>query len=339
MTLIRLLPALLAALLALPARSGDFDQYEELQAMIASLEKEGVYPPGELTAVFTSVNRLDKVLEAIARPAEKTREWKNYRPNFVNDERLRKGLDFWSKYRNELDAAGKQFGVPPEIIVAIIGVETKYGGNKGGFRVIDTLSSLAFDYPPRAPFFRKELRTFLTLAKEQKLDVLDTYGSYAGAMGFPQFMPSSWRNLAVDYSGDGRTDLINDPVDAIGSVGNYFLANGWKTGEPVAVRARITSDTYDEACTTDLKTNFTLAELGVKGLAPREGSLPPETPASGLRLQGENGAEFWVAFNNFFVITRYNRSHLYAMAVFQLAEALRTAREAPPAQPLASTAS
>lgn len=332
----RFLPALLSLLSVSPAHAGDFDQYEELQALIGSLEKEGVYPPGELTAVFTNVNRQDKALEAIGRPAEKTREWKSYRPNFVNDERIRKGVDFWNKYSTELDAASRQFGVPPEIIVAIIGVETKYGGNKGSFRVLDTLSSLAFDYPPRAPFFRKELRTFLVLAKEQKLDLLNTYGSYAGAMGFPQFMPSSWRNLAVDYSGDGKTDLINDPVDAIGSVGNYFLANGWKSGEPVAVRARIIADNYDEASTTELKTTTTLNDLAAKGLAPRNGDFPPDSAVAGLRLQGENGAEFWVAFNNFFVITRYNRSHLYAMAVYQLAESIRAARSPAAPSPTAS---
>ena len=330
MTLTRLFPVLCCLAIAAPAaQAGDFDQYEELQGMITSLEKEGAWPPGELTALFTGVNRQDKVLEAIARPAEKTREWKNYRPNFVNDERIRKGVDFWNRQETVLSAASAQFGVPPEIIVAILGVETKYGGNKGSFRVIDTLSSLAFDYPPRAAFFRKELRTFLVLAREQNMDPMETYGSYAGAMGFPQFMPSSWRNLAVDYSGDGKTDLINSEVDAIGSIGNYFLANGWKSGEPVAVRARITGDNYDEAVSTDLKSQSTLGELAGRGLEPRDPGLPPETPAWAIRLQGENGAEFWLAFNNFYVITRYNRSYNYAMAVFQLAEALRNARRRP----------
>ena len=309
-----------------PAFAGDYDQYEELQALIGSLEKEGIYPPGELTAVFSTVNRQDKGLEAIARPAEKTRDWKNYRPNFVSSDRIRKGVEFWSTYDQQLTNASQQFGVPPEIIVAIIGVETKYGGNKGNLRVIDSLTSLAFDYPARGSFFRKELRSFLMLAKEQQLDLLQSYGSYAGAMGFPQFMPSSWRNLAIDYSGDGRTDLINDPIDAIGSVANYFLANGWKTGEEVAVRAQISNDRYDEQLTTDLKTAATLAELATRGLVPREGGLAPETPASAIRLQGENGAEFWIVFENFFAITRYNRSYNYAMAVFQLSEAIRSAR-------------
>ncbi|MDO8330758.1 MAG: lytic murein transglycosylase B [Fluviicoccus sp.] len=327
MKILRPALALCALLLPVtPAFAGDYDQYEELQALIGSLEKEGIYPPGELTAVFSTVSRQDKGLEAIARPAEKTREWKNYRPNFVSGDRIRKGVEFWSTYAQELDNASQQFGVPPEIIVAIIGVETKYGGNKGNLRVIDSLTSLAFDYPARGSFFRKELRTFLMLAKEQQLDLLQTYGSYAGAMGFPQFMPSSWRNLAIDYSGDGRTDLLNDPVDAIGSVANYFLANGWKTGEAVAVRAQISNDRYDEQLSTDLKTATTLGELATRGLVPREGSFAPETPVAAIRLQGENGAEFWIVFENFFAITRYNRSYNYAMAVFQLSEAIRSSR-------------
>jgi membrane-bound lytic murein transglycosylase B len=198
---------------------------------------------------------------------------------FRPDERIRKGVEFWNTYETGAVQRQPQFGIPPEIIVAIIGVETKYGGNKGNLRVIDSLTSLAFDYPARGSFFRKELRSFLMLAKEQQLDLLQTYGSYAGAMGFPQFMPSSWRNLAIDYSGDGRTDLLNDPVDAIGSVANYFLANGWKTGEEVAVRAQISNDRYDEQLTTDLKTAATLGELATRGLVPREGRPAPETPA------------------------------------------------------------
>lgn len=324
--------ALLWSLLAvfpLTVSAGDFDQYEELQALIAGLEQEGVYPPGELTAIFTSVNRQDKVVEAIGRPAEKTREWKNYRPNFINDERIRKGLDFWSRHEAELNAAAAQFGVPPEIIVAIIGVETRYGGNKGGFRVIESLSSLAFDYPPRAPYFRRELRAFLQLAREQGLDPLATTGSYAGALGFPQFMPSNWRRLAIDYSGDGKADLINNPVDAIGSVANYFLAHGWQSGQPVAVRARISGDRYDENLATELKTTTTLAEAAGRGLVPGSGDYPADTPVAPIRLQGENGAEFWLVFENFFVITRYNRSYNYAMAVTQLAEALRAGRQPP----------
>lgn len=313
----------------MPAHAaGEFLQYEELAAVVAQLEKEQVYAPGELQALFTNVARDESTLKAIARPAEATKEWKDYRPNFVNPERVQKGLEFWQQYAEVLARAEKTYGVPPEMIVAIIGVETKYGGNKGRNRVIDALATLGFDYPPRAPFFRKELREFLILSKENGLDPLNTYGSYAGAMGFPQFMPSSWRNLAVDFDGDNKRDLINNPVDAIGSVGNYFKANGWKTGEAVVVRSRIISQDYDSVINTkDLKTDSTLGEIAKKGLIPREsGSYLAATPATAIRLQGENGGEFWLGFNNFYVITKYNRSILYAMAAFQLSQELKAAR-------------
>ncbi|MDQ8038526.1 MAG: lytic murein transglycosylase, partial [Pedobacter sp.] len=173
-------------------------------------------------------------------------------------------------------------------------------------------------------------REFLILSKENGLDPLNTYGSYAGAMGFPQFMPSSWRNLAVDFDGDSKRDLINNPVDAIGSVGNYFKANGWKTGDAVVVRSRIISQDYDSIINTkDLKTDSTLGEIAKKGLIPREsGSYLAATPATAIRLQGENGGEFWLAFNNFYVITKYNRSILYAMAAFQLSQELKAGRVA-----------
>ena len=306
------------------AQAGDFDNYEELQALIASLERDGVYPEGELAALFSTVTRQTKVLNAISRPAEKTKEWKDYKQGFLSTERINQGLAFWQRYNKALTLASSQYGVPPEIIVAIIGVETRYGAGKGSFKVIDALSSLAFDYPPRAPFFRKELRTFLQLAKEQGLNPVETYGSYAGAMGYPQFMPSSWRNLAVDFDADGKIDLLNNPIDAIGSVANYFKANGWQKGAPVITRARISHDNYDEVTNNkDLKPISTIAELTSKGLAARNGTWDATLPANAIRLQGDNGAEFWLAFNNFYVITSYNRSLLYAMAVFQLSETLR----------------
>lgn len=320
-----LLCSIITAFSVTGTHAGDFDNYEELQALIVTLEREGGYAEGELAAMFSSVKRQQRVIDAIARPAEKSKEWKDYGPMFLSNDRINKGVEFWQTYNKALNLAYKTYGVPPEMIVAIIGVETKYGGNKGNFKVIESLASLGFDYPPRAPFFRKELKNFLLLAKEQGMNPLETYGSYAGAMGFPQFMPSSWRNLAVDFDGDGHIDLINNPIDAIGSVANYFKANGWKTGDAVITRARIINDNYDEAISKDLKTNATIAELAAKGLTPREGNFADTLPASGLRFQGENGAEFWLAFNNFYVITTYNRSHLYALAAYQLSLAIKDA--------------
>lgn len=317
----------LAASSIMPAQAGDFSQYEELAAMIAQLEAENVYAPGELAGLFEFVNRNDNTLERIAKPAE-GKEWKDYRPLFMTDSRIRDGLAFWDRYSDAFARAEAQTGVPQKMILAILGVETKYGFNKGGTRVIEALATLGFDYPPRAPFFRSELREFLVLTKQNGMDPLAVKGSYAGAMGFPQFMPSSWRKLAVDFDGDGRIDLIENPVDAIGSIANYFKANGWQPGGPVAVRARISGNAYDAATSKELKPVSTLADMERQGLAPRETlALPPLTAASGIRLQGTNGGEFWIGFNNFYVITKYNRSILYAMAAHQLADALEAAKQ------------
>lgn len=323
---------------AAPAHAGgDFLAYEELRGVIDQLERDKVYAPGELDALFAQVSRDESVLKAIARPAEGTKEWKDYRPAFLTEERVQKGVAFWRQHADALARAEKTYGVPAEMIVAIIGVETKFGGNKGRNRVVDTLATLGFDYPPRAPFFRKELREFLVLAKEAGLDPLTTYGSYAGAMGYPQFMPSSWRNLAVDFDGDGKRDLIDDPVDAIGSVANYFKANGWQTGAPVVARARIVTQDYDGVLNKDLGTNSTLEQIARKGLIPREpGAYLASMPASALRLQGDHGGEFWLAFTNFYVITKYNRSVLYAMAAYQLSQEVKAAYT--PAQPPAAPA-
>ena len=309
-------------------QAGDFSQYEELTALIDQLEADKVYEPGELAKLFEQVNRQPKVLESIARPAEKSKEWRDYRPIFMTTARVSDGLAFWDTYKADLTRAESATGVPASMILAILGIETKYGNNKGSYPVIEALATLGFDYPPRAPFFRKELKEFLILTKQNGMDPLVIQGSYAGAMGFPQFMPSSWRNLAVDFDGDRRIDLINNPVDAIGSIANYFKGNGWRTGEPVVVRARLSGQTYDAATSTELQTVSTLGTLANQGLTPRTAlTLPATTAASGIRLQGMNGGEFWIGFNNFYVITRYNRSILYAMAAVQLSQALEAAKQ------------
>lgn len=311
------------------SQAGDFSQYEELTALIEQLEADKIYAPGELATLFEQVNRQPKVLEAIARPAEKSKEWRDYRPIFMTSARVSDGLAFWDTYRADLNRAEKATGVPASMILAILGIETKYGNNKGSYPVIEALATLGFDYPPRAPFFRKELKEFLILTKQNGMDPLVIQGSYAGAMGFPQFMPSSWRNLAVDFDSDSRIDLINNPVDAIGSIANYFKGNGWRAGEPVVVRSRLAGQLYDTATSTELKTVSTLQALATQGLSPRDpiANLAASTPASGIRLQGMSGGEFWIGFNNFYVITRYNRSILYAMAAVQLSQALEAAQQ------------
>lgn len=310
------------------SQAGDFDHYDSLKTLINEMANEGSYTKDELDNLFANVNRLDNVLALMNRPAEKVKTWQEYRPAFLTKTNINKGLEFWHKYHEALDVAEQQFGVPPEIIIAILGVETRYGSNKGRIKVINALSTLAFDFPRRSDFFSKELKQFLMLSKEQGLNPLAVQGSYAGAMGYPQFMPSSWRNLGIDFDGDNKADLINNPIDAIGSIGNYFAANGWQKDQPIAMRGNITGNNYDEIINTkELKTLNTLAELQAKGLNTSDNSIATTTPVSALRLQGNNGAEFWLAFDNFYVITKYNRSTLYAMAVFQLSQAIKEARQ------------
>jgi membrane-bound lytic murein transglycosylase B len=276
----------------------------------------------ELEQVFARAERKQSIIDAISRPAEKVKPWKDYRKIFLGEKRIDLGVAFWRRYRDDLNRAEKTFGVDPAVVVAVIGVETYYGRNKGGFRVIDALSTLAFDYPPRSPFFTRELENFLLLAREQSRDPLALTGSYAGAMGYGQFMPSSYRHYAVDFDDDGAVDIWDNPVDAIGSVANYLLRHRWRAGEPVAAPARLERSkstlTFNELQWPE----STLAQLGEQGLLP-ETKQNPQRVAIPLRLEGKDGDEYWLGFPNFYVITRYNHSHLYAMAVYQLSERIR----------------
>ncbi|OGS92618.1 MAG: lytic murein transglycosylase B [Gallionellales bacterium GWA2_60_18] len=274
----------------------------------------------ELETVFARAQHRPDVIEAISRPAT-IKPWVEYRAAFVNPQRVRLGLEFWHKYRKTLRRAEKQYGVPQEIIVALIGVETIYGRNAGSYRVLDALTTLAFDYPRRAVFFRSELENYLLLAREQQFDLLATRGSYAGAMGIPQFMPGSYRNYAVDFNHNGKVDLMREDRDAIGSVANYLQGYGWVRGAPVAARAQVSN----EACPGAIGAGRTLAGWAVDGILP-EGKYPPEMEARLLDFTVEDGKEFWLAFENFKVITLYNNSDFYAMSVLQLAEELKAAR-------------
>lgn len=276
----------------------------------------------ELENVFERAQHLPAIIEAISRPAT-IKPWLEYRAAFVNRKRVQFGLKFWHEYRNTLRRAERKYGVPQEIIIAVIGVETAYGRNAGNFRVLDALTTLAFDYPRRAPFFRSELENYLLLARDQEFDLLEIRGSYAGAMGIPQFMPSSYRNYAVDFNGNRKTDLLREDRDAIGSVANYLKGYGWVRGEPVAVRARVGG----ELPTSAFNTPRTLAEWAEAGVRSGE-NLEPGRAVRLIDFTVEEGKEFWLAFNNFEVITRYNNSDFYAMSVFQLAEELKAARKA-----------
>lgn len=273
----------------------------------------------ELVRVFDRAQHRPDIIEAISRPST-SRPWPEYRASFVNRQRVRMGLEFWHKYRKTLRRAEKQFGVPQEIVVALIGVETIYGRNAGSYRVLDALTTLAFDYPRRADFFRSELENYLLLARDQQFDLLNVRGSYAGAMGVPQFMPSSYRNYAVDFNGNRTVDLLREDRDAIGSVGNYLKGYGWIAGEGVTVRAKVAG-----SLPSDLKTPRTLADWAALGVTPAE-KLAEDKPMRLLEFTIGEGKEYWLAQNNFEVITRYNNSDYYAMSVFQLAEELKAAR-------------
>jgi membrane-bound lytic murein transglycosylase B len=262
------------------------------------------------------------IIDAMNRPAEKAKPWFEYRSIFLTDRRIREGGDFWLAHRQQLDRASVRSGVAPEYIAAIIGVETFYGRSTGSYRVIDALATLAFDYPARAPFFRDELEQFILLARDMRFDPLDVKGSYAGAMGAPQFMPSNYRRYGVDADADGRIDLWGNWSDVCASVGNYLKEHGWNPGEPVLSEAAVNAGKAADLDGRKLALEETVESLEAKGVN-LESLLPPEAPAMLIAADEPDGIRWRVGYNNFYVITRYNHSALYAMAVYELAAALK----------------
>lgn len=299
-------------------------QKKELDDFIAQIASEHDFPQQELEQLFAQVEHQPGIIEAITRPAE-SKPWFQYRPIFVTEQRIKGGVKFWQENSKLLARAEKEYGVPAHIIVAIIGVETYYGRHKGGYRVIDALSTLGFDYPPRGAFFRGQLEQFLLMAREEKRDPLDFLGSYAGAMGMPQFIPSSFRSYAVDFDGDGHRDLWDNHADIIGSVANYFSRHHWRMGEPVASRAKLKgSKAPQDLLDQGLRPSIPYTQLKAAGITPLT-ALDKSGEVALLALDsGPQEQEYWVTLHNFYVITRYNRSPLYAMAVYQLGEAIRT---------------
>lgn len=308
-----------------PARAGAYEGSPQVAEFVGEMTRDYGFASEQLVGLFREVERKQAILDAISRPAERVKPWKEYRPIFITDARVQKGVDFWNRNAEALARAEQEYGVPAQVIVAIIGVETFYGGNTGNYRVLDALSTLSFDYPPRAPFFRQQLKEFLLLAREEQVDPLSLKGSYAGAMGLPQFMPSSFRAYAVDFDRDGHIDIWNNPVDAVGSVASYFKHHGWTAGQPVVSRAQVRGDRVDEGLTEGLDPVKTVGELRALGWASAD-ALRDEVPVTAFRLEGEAGPEYWMGLPNFYVITRYNRSAMYAMAVNQLSELLLHAR-------------
>ena len=323
------IPALLASVLTgfgVIAIAGDYTDRSDVQQFIDELVREHEMDGEQLKAWMAGAEKKQSILDAISRPAEKTKPWHEYRNIFLQEDRINQGVEFWQQNADTLAAVSQQYGVPEEIIVAIIGVEPKYGRITGSYRVIDSLSTLAFDYPPRGAFFRKQLKEFFLLAREQKQDPTVLKGSYAGAMGYGQFIPSSYRHYAVDQDEDGFADIWNNPVDAVGSVANYFSEHGWQQGKPIITRCRVDAKRDPAAINMGLKPNIPLAELAEKGYPPVT-AMPDDEPLSVYQFEGEQGAEFWVGAKNFYVITRYNHSKMYALAVYQLSQAIKQHKE------------
>lgn len=308
-----------------------YDQHTKAQAFIRELTERDAFSQQELHSWFSTAHRQQRIIDAMSRPAEKTLSWKEYRERFITQDRVEKGIAFYREHQVNLRRAEQQFGVPAEIIVAIIGVETLYGRHKGQYRVIDALSTLAFDYPPRADFFRKELREFLLLSREQQLDPRKPMGSYAGAMGYGQFIPSSYRAYAIDFDGDDKVDIWENTADAIGSVANYFKMHGWQKNELVVIRVDVLPTYNEKIVNSSLKPKISIQELRNQGviLTPKfaDREIAEKQLATIMRLQGALGPEFWLGLQNFYVITRYNHSELYAMAVWQLSQSIE--RELP----------
>lgn len=297
-----------------------YSQREDVMQFIDLMIKKHSFDRDLLLEWFSASNRLDDVLEKIAAPAEKTHTWKQYRPIFVNKRRVELGYEFMKKHSLLLKRAEKQTGVPASIITAIIGVETYYGRHKGSTPVFDSLTTLGFDYPPRGDFFKSELEQFLLLAREEGIDARSIRGSYAGAMGVPQFISSSYREYAVDFDGDGKRDLWNNMADVIGSVANYFKVHGWQKNGDIARIATVTRRPGNET-RAELKPHTSIGDFRKKGVISNK-AYADDVLATLVTLEGEDGLEYWLGLKNFYVITRYNHSALYAMAVFQLSQEL-----------------
>ncbi|MCC6201720.1 MAG: lytic murein transglycosylase B [Gammaproteobacteria bacterium] len=297
----------------------------EVDAFIHYMVTTHRFDAASLRALFAAADGQQKILDAMAKPAE-AKPWHEYRPIFLTRERIAAGAAFWNEHREALRRAEEQFGVPAAVIVAIIGVETFYGRITGSYTVLEANATLAFHYPPRANFFRGELEQFLLLAREEQVEPLSLRGSYAGAMGLPQFIASSFRRHAVDFDADGKRDIWHSAADAIGSVANYLAANGWRRAEPIAMPALRRDGDMEALVALGLKPQRTVAELAAGGLVAA-GAAVPDATAAVIALDQPTQREYWLGFHNFYVITRYNRSPLYAMAVFQLAEELRQSRE------------
>jgi membrane-bound lytic murein transglycosylase B len=294
----------------------------DVKAFIAHMADTSTFKKRQLRKLLKAAQSQPAIVEAMDRPAERAKPWFEYRPIFVTERRIREGTDFWIAHRQELDQASVRSGVAPEYLAAILGVETYYGRLTGSYRVLDALATLAFDYPARAKFFRDELEQFLLLTRDAGLNPLSVKGSYAGAMGAPQFMPSNYRRYAVDADANGHVDLWNSWPDVCASVGNYLKEHGWNAGGPVLSEASVAPYKAPDLDGRKLALSETVGSLHDKGIS-FESSMPEDAPAILIAADDADGVHWRVGYNNFYVITRYNHSALYAMAVFELAAAVK----------------
>ncbi len=304
-----------------PANGAAVLDQAAVNQFITEMNKKHHFDNDTLSNIFAQTHYSERVMQAISRPAEH-KPWYQYRKIFLDEQRVEQGVHFWRTYADSLWQAERTYGVAPHIIVAIIGVETRYGKYQGQDKVMDALATLAFHYPKRARFFRAELEQFLLLSREQHVDPLSLKGSYAGAMGIPQFISSSYRHYAVDFDGDDKTDLWQNPVDAIGSVANYFNQHGWRSGETVTFTIEPASEAVKALANTDPKPTIKASELVRADLLSKY-NLPEDVLSSVMKFKQPGHDDYWMGFNNFYVITRYNHSPLYAMAVFQLSELIK----------------
>jgi len=313
------LAALLVCLTCAPAASALDVKRAEVRAFIEETSRDLGFTRAQLESLLAQAETKQAILDAISRPAERVVPWYEYRERFLTEKRILQGTDFWIAHTEALRR------IPdPNVaasVVGILGVETSFGRITGRYRVIDALATLAFDYPPRSEFFRGELQQFLLLSREESIDPRTALGSYAGAMGAPQFISSSYRNVAIDGDGNGKRDLWNSWDDVIGSVANYLLVYGWREGEPVVVTAAFDGNDLSRFNTTKLELNETVQSLRDKGVR-FETTLPADAPALLVVAQGKDGPVYRVGFNNFYALTRYNRSPMYAMAVHDLGHAV-----------------
>jgi membrane-bound lytic murein transglycosylase B len=327
--LLRILLVLAVAVALVPARADSVAQptarfdlsRPEIKTFIDDVARRNSLKRKDVSKLIAKAEPQPKIIELISKPAERVIQWWEYRDRFVTEERISMGVQFWQEHREELERIAAERGVAPEYIVAIIGVETKYGRIMGRYRVLDALATLAFDYPPRSEFFRKELEEFVLLTREEKVDPLKALGSYAGAMGGSQFMPSSYRRYAVDAGDDDKRDLWQDWGDVFASTANYFREHGWETGGPVIAEVELDPEPTFTIDPRNLTLNETLQSLELKGVETRA-NAPPDTPVVLISAEQKDGPAYRVGFKNFEVITRYNRSARYAMAVNDLAQAI-----------------